>query len=186
MPETRRKQIITDELVQGELLFRALVYWFCCLFVVVTLVFAWTILFGTARSVVQVVQDALAMSAPAILGAVLLLPILLADLLKVTNRFVGPIQQIRYTLRQLSVGEPARRVYLRRDDFWQELALYTNTIADAIETSDLEEDDIEEFEDCDFPCTDVLPSSTGKTRSLSGDSSLELGESRKSIESVNQ
>ena len=92
MSETRRKQVITDELVQGELLFRALVYWFCCLFVVVTLVFAWTMLFGSARTKVQVVRDTLAMSAPTILGAVLLLPIILADLLKVTNRFVGPIQ----------------------------------------------------------------------------------------------
>ncbi len=170
MSETRRKQVITDELVQGELLFRALVYWFCCLFVVVTLVFAWTMLFGSARTMVQVVRDTLAMSAPTILGAVLLLPIILADLLKVTNRFVGPIQQIRYTLRQLSVGVPARRIYLRRDDFWQELAHYTNTIADAVETSDLDDDDVEEFEDYDFPCTDELTTTDDDVALAAGES----------------
>ena len=83
----------------------------------------------------------------------MLLPLVLFDVLKVSNRFVGPIHQIRHTLRQLAAAEPARRVYLRRDDFWQELAHYTNVVADDLEDARHDEEQEDELDE-DFPCTD--------------------------------
>lgn len=134
MSESRRSQIVTDQPVQGELLFRAIVYWFLCMFVLYTLIFAWTLFTGPPQPLLSVFSESLAISAPAIFGAVFLLPLVLYDLLKVSNRFVGPIQRVKTALKQLADGEPARRVYLRRDDFWQELAHYTNVIADRVES----------------------------------------------------
>lgn len=139
MSDTRRNQIITDQVVQGELMFRAIVYWFFCLLVVELLVLGWSIVTGpVGRPIQQVVRESLAISAPAIFGSVLLLPLVLLDVIRVSNRFVGPIQSVRCTLQQLANGEPARRVYLRRNDFWQELAHYTNVVADRLETEEFD------------------------------------------------
>ena len=155
---SRRTQIINDQIVQGELMFRAIVYWFFCLLIIELLVLAWAMLTGPPQTLAALVRESLGVSAPAAFGMILLLPFILVDVLKVSNRFVGPIQSVRATMRQLSDGVPARRVYLRRDDFWHELAHYTNLVADKIETVDWEDDGVEDLEDADeekdIPCTD--------------------------------
>ena len=73
-------------------------------------------------------------------------------------------------MAQLASGTSARRVYLRNDDFWQELADYTNRVADELETlredqeSDVDEIDADEI-DADeidaehpFPEVELTPS----------------------------
>lgn len=151
----RRRQIITDDAVQGELLFRAMVYWFFCLMVIEFLVFGWALMTGPARPLPVIVRESVVASAPAVFGSVLLLPLVLVDVLRVSARFVGPVQQVKHTLRQLAAGEPARRVYLRNNDFWQELAHYTNVVADEIERVPDGDDDEESYDlGEDFPCTD--------------------------------
>lgn len=161
MSGSRRNQVVTDQPVQGELLFRALVYWLLCMLVLELLVAAGLLLNGPERTLVELIRESIAVSAPAILGSVFLLPFVLYDLLRVSNRFVGPINSVRFALRQLAEGKPARRVYLRRDDFWQELAHYTNVIAEKMESSQPGEDGGETDEDPydedeDIPCTDEL------------------------------
>lgn len=170
MSGSRRNQIVTDQPVQGELLFRALVYWFLCMLVMQFLVMGWLLLHWPDRTPIELIRESLAVSAPAIFGSVFLLPLVLYDLLRVSNRFVGPINSVRLTLRQLAEGErPARRVYLRGDDFWQELAHYTNVIAEKVESAPIRSDDSTEDqtdddelddeswdENEDIPCTDEL------------------------------
>jgi hypothetical protein len=163
MSTSRRNQIITDQTVQGELMFRAIVYWFFCLMVVELMVLGWSLWTGPSQPFTMTIRQCLAVSAPAIFGSVLLLPIVLVDVLRVSNRFVGPVQQIRHTMRQLAAGETARRVYLRRDDYWHELAQYTNIVADNLaSTREQDEDDFDEDED--FPCTDdaFVPTEAGR------------------------
>lgn len=151
MSNSRRRQFIVDQTVQGELIFRAIVYWFFCLMVVEFLILGWSMMVGPARPFPVVLRQSLAMSAPAVFGSVLLLPLVLIDVLKVSNRFVGPIYQIRHTLRQLAAGEPARRVYLRRNDFWQELAHHTNVVADQLENATEDVADLQHDEEELFP-----------------------------------
>jgi hypothetical protein len=128
MSKTRRSQLLTDEAVQGELLFRAIIYWFFCLLVVALLVVGWSFFSGPPRPLPVVIRQSLLAAAPAIFSSVILLPVVLLDVLKVSSRFVGPIQQIRHTMRQLATGQRARPVLLRKDDFWQDLAEYTNKV----------------------------------------------------------
>ena len=145
MSRSRRNQVLTDETVQGELLFRAIVYWFFCLMVVSLLDLGWSMYSGPPRPLIVLIQESMASTAPAILGAVILLPLVLIDVLRVSNRFVGPVQQVRNTMRNLATGENARPVNLRKDDFWQDLAQYTNELV-ARQKQVIEEEN--------FPCTD--------------------------------
>lgn len=132
--KSTRRQIITDQVVQGELLFRTIVYWFSCLTMVLLMIVGWSLWSGPPRPFLQVIRETMSVSAPVIFGAVVLLPLVLLDVLRVSSRFVGPIRQVRYVLKQLANGEEARRVYLRRKDFWQDLAHYTNIIAEDMES----------------------------------------------------
>lgn len=153
---TGRKKVHADEAIQGELLFRAIVYWFFCVTVISLLVFACSILSGPPRPFGQVVRESLIAGAPVVFGAVILLPVVLIDVLRVSNRFVGPIHQVKNVLRQVVQGQPSDRVYLREGDFWQSLANDTNLIADALEASQPQEDEEDDFEvEEDVPCTDT-------------------------------
>ena len=128
MSRSRRNQLLTDEVVQGELLFRAITYWFFCLMVVSLLVVGWSMYCGPPRPFSVIIQDSLVQTAPAFFGSIVLLPIVLIDVLKVSSRFVGPIQQVRNVLRKAAAGEPTPPLALRKDDFWQDLALYANQV----------------------------------------------------------
>ena len=133
--KSTRRQIITDQTVQGELLFRSILYWLFCLCTVFLSVMAWAMWSQPGVPFLEVAQQSLVVSAPVFVGAILLLPLILIDVLRVSNRFVGPIRQVRHVLKQLAHGEPSRRVYLRKDDFWQDLAHYTNIVAEDLEQS---------------------------------------------------
>jgi hypothetical protein len=137
---SRRSQIVTDQPVQGELLFRAIVYWCLCMVVLEILAIGWLMLNEPSQPFSLVVKQSLLLNAPAWLGSLFLLPLILFDLLRISSRFAGPIQNIRFALRQLAEGKPARRVYLRRDDYWQDLAYYTTVIAEKLEPESSESD----------------------------------------------
>ncbi len=128
MPLSRRNQLLTDEAVQGELLFRAITYWFFCLLVVSLFVVGWSMYFGPPRPFSVIIQNSLVQFAPALLGSIVLLPIVLIDVVQVSSRFVGPIQRVRNVLRKAAAGEPTPALALRKDDFWQDLAQYANQV----------------------------------------------------------
>jgi hypothetical protein len=64
---------------------------------------------------------------------VLMLPIFLRDMLKMTNRFAGPMYRLRLSLSSLSNGRPTSKIRFRSKDFWQEVADDFNTILGRIE-----------------------------------------------------
>lgn len=54
-------------------------------------------------------------------GLLLLVPLAVQDLLRLTNRFAGPKARLARQLRELATGDPGPLEF-RRDDYWQELA----------------------------------------------------------------
>ena len=55
-------------------------------------------------------------------GMVLLAPIIVYDLLRVTNRLAGPVFRLRRELGRLADGLPSEPVVLREDDYWSDVA----------------------------------------------------------------
>lgn len=69
-----------------------------------------------------------------ILGMMLLmLPIFLRDMLKMTNRFAGPMYRLRLSLSSLANQRPTSKIRFRSKDFWQEVADDFNTIMNRVE-----------------------------------------------------
>lgn len=63
---------------------------------------------------------------PVMVISLSLLPVFLLDTVKLTNRFAGPIQRLRRTLKSIVAGEQVEPLKFRDNDFWQALAVDFN------------------------------------------------------------
>jgi hypothetical protein len=126
----KRRQLFVDRHVQGALLLRAAGYWLFCLLTVSLMVLCWGVLTGPRAPAAVTLGRLLTTYAPALLASLILLPMVLVDCNRFSNRFVGPLLRFRRTLRQLADGEKVRPIKFREKDYWQDLA---DTFNDVLE-----------------------------------------------------
>ena len=62
-------------------------------------------------------------------ASVLILPVILLDLVRISHRWVGPIYRLRAALNALGRGEAVSPIRFRDGDCWQELAGDFNVVA---------------------------------------------------------
>lgn len=124
----RRRKLFVDPAVQGAIVRRALVYWMACLlFITLPLLIARTL--AEPQKLVFEHLDALLPLLPVLLCSLAALPFVLYDLVRLTNRFAGPMLRLRRAMRQLAAGEAVAPIHFRDGDYWQELATHFNQIA---------------------------------------------------------
>ena len=119
---TQRRQLLVDSQVQGALMWRVPLYWVCFLICVLLLQACWMVMTRQVSSSGQLLQVLWVQNGPALLASIILLPILMLDCVKLSNRFAGPIARVRRHLRQIAAGESAEPIKLRKGNYWQSLA----------------------------------------------------------------
>ena len=124
-----RKRFFVDYRVQGALVVRVVLYWLTCLLTVMLLLFGWRMATGPIRPLNSQLRELWTLFKPVAVASLLLLPVVIFDLLRVSNRFAGPMFRLRKSLRELAQGKPVAAVQFRQGDFWQELADDFNTVA---------------------------------------------------------
>ena len=124
-----RRVIFVDREVQGALLIRAALYWLFCLVSISLMVACWSAFNGPPRRFVDVATDVYLRFGPAFAASLILLPVVLLDVLRVSNRFVGPIVRLRAGLKELAENRPAQPINFRDDDFWRDIATNFNKAA---------------------------------------------------------
>lgn len=128
MSRRSRKQMFVDARVQGMLLLRTVAYWALCLLTITSMVLVWRIVTGPARIFYTHFDDMWFHMGPALVSAALLLPLVLLDVLRQSNRFAGPLYRLRNSMRLLSLGLPVEPIKLRKGDFWHEAAEEFNAL----------------------------------------------------------
>jgi hypothetical protein len=124
----RRKRYFVDAKLQGALVVRIVLYWVVVLFdIAVTLAF-WRTITPPFHESNPDWEATWFDYGPAVLASLLLLGVVLTDIIRFTNRFVGPILRLRRSLRALACGEQVAPIKFRRNDFWQELAEEFNAV----------------------------------------------------------
>ena len=123
-----RRQLFVDSTLQGALLTRCVLYWGMCLAAVFASLVCWDALVGPSRLFYAHVEGTWFRYAPALLFVAALTPIMAFDLLRLSNRFAGPMIRMRRTMRDLAQGERVEPVVLRRNDFWREFADEFNAV----------------------------------------------------------
>lgn len=129
MKRFKRKQLLVDPRVQWAFLLRAIGYWLLCLFTVVLLMIFTSILAEPARLFYPDADSPWFRLGPTLLCAVLLLPVVVYDFLRVSNRLVGPVLRLRRAMRALAAGEHVEPLKFRDGDFWREFADEFNAVA---------------------------------------------------------
>ena len=132
----KRRKLFVDPAVQGAMLKRALIYWAACLLFMTLPFLIGKTLVEPQKFFFEDVGDLWQQVGPVLLCAIFALPLLLYDMVQLTNRFAGPMHRLRREMRHLANGEKARRVNFRDGDFWHEFATYFNQIADRVEGTD--------------------------------------------------
>jgi len=135
----KRRQMFVDRRVQGALIFHAVMYWAFCLTSVTLMLLCWRILTGPARMFYTHFDDMWFHFGPALVASCLLLPIVIIDIVRLSNRFAGPMVRLRKAMHAAAEGRPFHPVHFRGDDFWSEIAEDFNKMAHKLNVRELEE-----------------------------------------------
>ena len=128
----RRRQLFVDSKVQGALVLRVLLYWIVCLITITLMLLCWSII-RTPRMFYTHFDDMWFHYGPALIASFVLLPMVVVDIIRLSNRFAGPLVRLRRAMRALAQGEEVRPIKFRDNDFWQEFADEFNAIADRMQ-----------------------------------------------------
>lgn len=111
-----RKKVWIDGF-QTKLFLRMGSYWLIYQLCLWNLVFVWRVLHEGPGNFLEQYGRFCMDYAPALVGCVLLLPVLGYDMVKFAHRFVGPIHRFRRAIQDLAAGKVVRPIQLREGDF---------------------------------------------------------------------
>jgi hypothetical protein len=131
----QRKHLFVDFKVQGALVARVVVYWLVCLIGITLMLLCWRIITGPARMFYTHFDDMWFHYGPALIASFILLPLVIVDIIRFSNRFVGPMLRLRRSMRELVHGEAVEPIKFRDNDFWQDFAADFNTLLVRIQAS---------------------------------------------------
>lgn len=124
----RRRRYLVDQDAQGALLRRAARYWVNSILCIAGFtVLGWLFIWPGIPTVVgqwELLSPMLSVLAVGLVVSLLVMPLVLYDFLKLTNRFAGPVYRLERSLRDLAAGRQVKPVRLRDGD-------YCNGLADA-------------------------------------------------------
>lgn len=138
--QTQRKTYLIDKSVQTTLLYKAAWYWILSLAVVAALnVMGWIFVSPGVHKLVEIREQLPSIFATffmALISSLIVLPFLLADLAKHTNRFAGPVFRLQRAMKDLANGKSVAPLEFRDGDYWTELAESFNQVATRLEDSE--------------------------------------------------
>jgi nitrogen fixation/metabolism regulation signal transduction histidine kinase len=135
MLKNTRQHLFVDRGVQGSLIARVVLYWVTCLVTITLMLLCWRVLTGPVRGFTTYFEEMKFQFGPALVASCILLPLVIVDLLRVSNRFVGPLVRLRKAMRAAARGEHVEPLSFREGDFWLELAQEFNVMLARMERS---------------------------------------------------
>ena len=123
-----RKRWFVDPRIQGALVLRVVVYWLVCVIGIVLMILCWRVGMGPARPFYLRLAEMWPYYGPVVIVSLLILPLVVADIIRFSNRFVGPMLRLRQAMRQLARGEYVEPIEFRGADLWQEFAEAFNAV----------------------------------------------------------
>jgi len=123
-----RKRLFVDPKVQGALVGRVILYWVVCLITITLMLICWRIVTGPARPFYTHFDDLWFFHGPAVIASFILLPLVVLDIVRLSNRFAGPMLRLRRSMRALARGEHVEPLEFRDADYWHEVAEEFNAV----------------------------------------------------------
>lgn len=131
--KNQRRILFVDARIQGALMLRVAVYWVCCVVTSTVVILAWSVLrTPPGESSMHQIDGLWQLFSPGVVAALVVLPLAVYDLVRVSNRFVGPIIRLRGAMKRLGRGEDVAPLSFRSDDFWGDLTEAFNATVDRV------------------------------------------------------
>lgn len=121
--QIKRARKYVDRKVQGGILTRMAIHWGVFFFTIAfTYIVVQAIISPNGTSFLQRIQNSLTNFSLLGLLMLILTPAFLADAIRFSNRFAGPMVRLRRFLRELGQNGEVPPLKFRDDDFWPEIA----------------------------------------------------------------
>ena len=124
----KRKRLLVDAKVQGPLVFRVVAYWMACVATIEILNLGWQVATCPDQPTFAdyfLNQDWRSSCVRIVASTLLLVPVVF-DMLRFSNRFVGPVYRMQRVLRKVVEDGTVEHVRLRDNDYWHDFAGYLN------------------------------------------------------------
>jgi hypothetical protein len=158
MAKFKRRQLFVDPKVQGALVLRLLGYWAVTIVTVSAMVLCWRIVTGPGRLFYTHLDDLWFHYGTALVASLLLLPLIVIDCIRLSNRFAGPLFRMRRCLRDLAAGLPVPPIHFRDGDFWIEVADEFNAVSAKLQRLEQEVADLRSEATYQDPSLDLAAS----------------------------
>ena len=122
MSKYQRNKFFVDANVQGALVVRTFIYWLMCLVTLTTWLVGWRVLTEPEDAFANHLSSVYLQFGPAALASLLLLPIVVYDIIRLSHKFAGPMFRMRRDVRNVLEGGSIEELRLRDGDYWQEFA----------------------------------------------------------------
>jgi hypothetical protein len=125
-----RKRLICHPRIQLQLALRVLIYWLSC---ILTMQIFRFFLDGPVRLLLSAtgdhqLADQWVIYAPPFLASLFFVPVILYDIMRLSNRFVGPMERLKQGLLNLADGQPVDPIHFRQGDLWHDFAEAFNAV----------------------------------------------------------
>lgn len=132
--KTKRRRLLVDQAVQGGIALRLTVYWLCSIIMAFVMMVVVQCVMDPLTPFFTQLSRAQAAVFPVVASFLLLLPMVLRDLTRLTNRFAGPVVHLKRALRDLRDETFRGELKFREGDYWHDLADEFNLLASQVET----------------------------------------------------
>ncbi len=125
----RRSNLLVSDEVQLSLLMRVTLHWALFLVANCAALVIWLTLFDMpTASNAERLKEFLRICIPMLICSLLVVPLFIYDISKLSNQFAGPVLKMRRSLTAFIEGGKVELIQLRRGDFWQKFASDFNTL----------------------------------------------------------
>jgi hypothetical protein len=129
MNANRRRRLFVEPRMQGLLVFKVLVYWMTSFVTIGLMLTCLSIFNDQPRNSVELFAGMWAKLTPALLASLLMLPLIVIDCIRWSNRYAGPMVRLHAALTKLAEGQAVAPLKFRQGDLWAEMAEQFNRIA---------------------------------------------------------
>ena len=117
-----RQRLYIDPYVQGQLVRRILLHWFCFVSTVLfALVLIESLTGDESKNTLEHLQSAISRHLFFFIVLATMLPLFVMDMVRISHRFSGPLLRLRQSLRTVANGGSFQPIRLRQKDFLQDL-----------------------------------------------------------------
>lgn len=117
-----RKKLYINREVQGSIICRSILHWFFYLTAILLTVVIVAVIRDPSQSAIRLVFESFIYFSPGIIASVILLPLMVYDTLRESNKVAGPIFRLSREISNLAAGANCKPLKFRDGDHWFEVA----------------------------------------------------------------